>query len=338
MRYIICEKPNQFTMDVKQEPVLTEGHALLKIRRVGICGTDLHAFKGNQAFFSYPRILGHELAADIDQIDNNVDHLKPGDKTVIIPYLNCGTCAACRAGKTNCCEQIKVIGVHVDGGMQEIISLPTDILIPANDLSYEEIAIVEPLAIGAHALRRANTKKGDTVVVIGCGPIGTGIIQLGKYIGARVIVVDINDYRLKIARENFGADFTVNALTSPIEQIKEFTGGDLADAVFDATGNKQAIEGGINYMRHGGSFILVGLFKGELTFLHPAIHAKETTLLCSRNATREDFEFVMKALRAGKINTQAYITKKVNFDAILSDFDAWASPDSKEIKVVTVWD
>ncbi len=337
MKSIRCIKPGNLIIEEITEPHLSDACALLRINCVGICGTDLHAFRGNQPFFSYPRILGHELAAEVIDVATNHDRIKIGDKVVVVPYINCEKCGACRAGKSNCCQSLRVFGVHTDGGMQEIISLPTRLLIPANDLSFEEIAIVEPLAIGAHALRRAQTKKDDIIVVTGCGPIGIGIIQLGKYIGATVIAVDINDYRLKVAKENFGADFIVNALQSPADKIKEFTNGDLAHCVFDASGNKHAIEGGTAYIRHGGSFVLVGLFKGELSFQHPQIHAKETTLMCSRNATSEDFKFVMRVLRERKFNTDAYITKKVDFKTIITEFDSWASLESKEIKVVTVW-
>lgn len=338
MKSITCDNPGHFSLRNIAAPMLTQGNSLLRVRRVGICGTDLHAFKGNQPFFSYPRILGHELATDVLEAGENSQGLKAGDRTVIIPYINCQECMACLAGKSNCCQHLKVFGVHTDGGMQEIISFPTRLLVKANELSLEEIAIVEPLAIGAHALRRSQIKKGDIIVVMGCGPIGIGIVQLAKYIGAKVIVVDINDYRLRLAQEKFGADLTVNGLHAPVDQIKEFTQGEFANAVFDASGSKLAIEKGTDYMRHGGNLILVGLFKGELSLQHPVLHAKETTLMCSRNATREDFEFVMTVLREKKFNTDAYITRNVNLESILSDFDAWASPTSKEIKVVTVWD
>jgi 2-desacetyl-2-hydroxyethyl bacteriochlorophyllide A dehydrogenase len=338
MKYIVCEKPTELAFKTKEVPAITEGNALLRVKRVGICGTDLHAYKGNQPFFLYPRVLGHELATEVLDVGENAQSLKLGDKAVVVPYINCEVCIACRAGKSNCCENLKVFGVHTDGGMQEIISFPTRLLISANDLSLEEIAIVEPLAIGAHALRRAQIKKGAIVVVIGCGPIGMGIVQLAKYIGATVIVVDINDYRLNVAKEKFGADCIVNALQTPVEKIKEFNEGQLADTVFDATGSKLAIEGATQYMRHGGTFVLVGLFKGELAFQHPMLHAKETTLLCSRNATIEDFQFVIKVLREKKFNTSAYITKRVGVESIINDFESWTSPESKEIKVVTVWD
>ena len=337
MKYIRCDQPESLTLHTKSEPILIASHALLRVKQVGICGTDLHAFKGNQPFFSYPRILGHELATEIIEVNQNNDGLKSGDKVVTIPYINCEECVACKSGKSNCCENIKVFGVHIDGGMQEVILFPSRLLISANDLSHDEITIVEPLAIGAHALRRANTKKNDIIVVMGCGPIGMGIIQLAKSLGAMVIAIDINDHRLQIAKQSFEADLALNALDNPIEKIKHFTNGVLAHTVIDATGSKAAIENGTNYMRHGGNLVLVGLYKGELSFQHPVIHAKETTLLCSRNATRQDFEFVMKVLREKKFNTGAYITKKVNFESIPSGFNDWSNRESKEIKVVTVW-
>ena len=338
MKYISCEKPNQFTLKTASSPKHINGNALLKVKRVGICGTDLHAFKGNQPFFNYPRILGHELATEILETGEGSSDFKAGDQVVIIPYINCQQCVACRAGKTNCCERLAVLGVHVDGGMQEIISLPERLLLPANDLSLDEIAIVEPLAIGAHALRRSHVSKGDTIVVIGCGPIGMGLIQLAKYYGATVIVVDLNDFRLKVAQEKFGADKVINAQREPVAQVREFTNGQMAKVVFDATGSKRAIEGGVDYMQHGGTFVLVGLFKGELNLQHPVLHAKETTLMSSRNATKEDFQFVMKVLKEKKFNTEAYITRRAGYEAILTEFDRWSSPDSNEIKVVTIWE
>ena len=337
MNYIECESPDNFSLKTKDQPELKNDHALLRVRRIGICGTDLHAFKGNQPFFSYPRILGHEVATEVIEIGTNPKGIKPGDRVVLLPYITCQQCVACKAGKTNCCQFMQVFGVHTDGGMQEVINFPAQYLIPANDLSFEEIAIVEPLSIGAHALRRAQVSKDETIVVMGCGPIGMGIIQLARYLGCRVIAVDLNDVRLNFAKNHFGAGLIVNALHDPIEKIREFTNGDLARIVFDASGSKRAMEGGIHYMCHGGKLILVGLFKGELAFHHPSIHAKEASILCSRNATIEDFEFVMKVIREKKFNTGAYITKKVRYDAILTDFESWASSDSNDIKILTEW-
>ncbi len=330
MKYIVCEKPGEFLLKEKPYPVRGQGEALLKINKVGICGTDLHAYMGSQAFFTYPRILGHELASEVLEVDHNPNGIKTGDKVVVMPYVSCGKCFACRSGKENCCSNIRVLGVHADGGMQEQFVVPVSILLPANHLSDNQMAIVEPLAIGAHAIRRASVKKEEFVVVIGCGPIGLGIIKLAQMGGAKVIALDTNEARLQFAKDKMGASYMVNALNDPVKQIVEITKGDMAPAVFDASGNKHALETGPNYMSHGGRFVLVGLSKGELSYSHPAIHAKETTLMCSRNATTEDFKHVIDILP--EFPTEAFITHNVPFTEMISNFDSWLDPKTGVIK------
>ncbi|GAL64808.1 zinc-binding alcohol dehydrogenase family protein [Algibacter lectus] len=330
MKYIVCEKPGEFILKEKEAPVRKPGEALLQINKVGICGTDLHAYSGNQAFFTYPRILGHELASEVLEIDENAKGIKAGDKVVVMPYVSCGECIACRNGKTNCCTNIRVLGVHADGGMQEQITVPANILLPANNLSNDQMAIVEPLAIGAHAIRRADIKAGETVVVVGCGPIGIGIMKLAQIAGAKVIALDMNEDRLKYAKESIGVDYVVNVSNDPVKQIEEITNGDLATAVFDASGNKFALEACPDYMSHGGRFVLVGLSKGELTYTHPKVHAKEMTLMCSRNATTEDFEHVISVL--DQFSTESFITHSVPFTEMIANFDSWLKPETGVIK------
>lgn len=332
MHYVVCEKPGEFVLKEKDAPIRKEGEALLKITKVGICGTDLHAFAGNQAFFTYPRILGHELATRIEEIGENDKGLKNGDNVVVMPYLSCQKCVACRAGKTNCCTNIAVLGIHTDGGMQEYITVPVDILIPAQKLTDDQMAVVEPLAIGAHAIRRANIQSGETIVVIGCGPIGIGIMKLAQIEGAKIIAIDVNQERLAYAKEKIGVNYTVLAGEDAVDNIRKITNGDLATAVFDATGHKGALESGTDYMSHGGRYILVGLSKGELTFTHPKIHAKETTLMCSRNATLEDFEKVISVLESGEFPIDSFITHNVDFIDMISNFDSWLDPKTGVIK------
>jgi len=330
VKYIVCDKPGEFVLKEKQKPIPEENEALLTVKKVGICGTDLHAYSGNQAFFTYPRILGHELATEVLEIGKNPRGIKVGDKVVIIPYVSCGNCIACRNDKTNCCSNIKVLGVHADGGMQEQITVRTDLLLPANHLSYDEMAIVEPLAIGAHAIRRASLKKGEFTVVVGCGPIGIGIIKLAQLEGSTVIALDTNETRLKYAKEEIGADYVVNVSDDPVSKIEKITNGDLATAVFDATGHKGALETGPDYLAHGGRYVLVGLSKGDLTFTHPKIHAKESTIMCSRNATVEDFEHVIQVLP--QFPTASFITHNVPFTEMISNFDSWTKPETGVIK------
>lgn len=330
MKYIVCERPGEFLLKEKESPVKSTGEALLKINKVGICGTDLHAYSGNQAFFTYPRILGHELAAEVLEIDGNPNGINVGDKVVIMPYLSCGTCVACKSGKTNCCTNIRVLGVHSDGGMQEQIVVPIDALLPAKGLSDDQITVVEPLAIGAHAIRRANIQPGETVAVIGCGPIGIGLMKLAQIAGARVIALDMNKQRLQYAKEKIGVDYIVNVDNDPVQQVSDITNGDLCTAVFDASGHKVALETGPDYMAHGGRFILVGLSRGDLTYDHPAIHAKEMTLMCSRNATTEDFEQVIDVL--DQFPTESFITHNVPYTEMIKNFDSWLDPQTGVIK------
>ncbi len=330
MIYIVCETPGTFLLKEKEAPQKVKGEALLKVKKVGICGTDLHAYGGNQAFFEYPRILGHELATEVMEIEENPQGIKSGDKVVVMPYVSCKKCIACRNGKTNCCTNIKVLGVHTDGGMQEIISVPTDLLIPANNLSDDQMAIVEPLAIGAHAIRRSQLTNGETVVVVGCGPIGIGIMKLAQIKGAKVIAIDMNQQRLDYAKEKIGVDHIVLGGADAVKQIEEITKGDMATVVYDATGHKGALEAGPNYMSHGGRYVLVGLSKGELTFTHPAIHAKETTVMCSRNATLEDFEHVINVL--DQFPTESFITHNVDSSKMIENFDSWLDPSTGVIK------
>jgi len=332
MKYIICEKPGEFRLKEKDRPQRKEGEALLKVTKVGICGTDLHAFAGNQAFFTYPRILGHELATRIEEIGKNDKGLKAGDNVVVMPYLNCGTCVACRKGKTNCCTSLKVLGIHTDGGMQEYFTVPVEILLPALSLNDNDMALVEPLAIGAHAVRRAQIKQKETVLVMGCGPIGLGLMKFAQIAGAEVIALDMNKKRLDYAKDVIGADHIVLAGDDAIQNISDITNGDMASAVFDATGHKGALESGPDYMSHGGRYVLVGLSKGELTFTHPAIHAKESTILCSRNATLEDFEYVISVLEKGDFPIASFITHNVDFTDMISNFDSWLDPKTGVIK------
>ncbi|MCF8714708.1 zinc-binding alcohol dehydrogenase family protein [Joostella atrarenae] len=332
MKYIVCDEPGKFLLKEKEAPVRKENEALLKIKKVGICGTDLHAYSGNQAFFTYPRILGHELASEIVEIGENERGLKAGDQVVVMPYVSCGKCIACRNGKTNCCTNISVLGVHSDGGMQEFITVRQDLLLPANHLTDNEMAIVEPLAIGAHAIRRAHIQEGETVVVVGCGPIGIGMVKLAQIAGAKVIVLDVNDARLKYTKDAIGADYVINVNDNPVEKIAKITNGDMATAVFDATGFKGALEVGPDYMAHGGRYILVGLSKGDLVFNHPKIHAKETTIMCSRNATTEDFEHVISVL--DQFPTESFITHHVDFTDMIAHFDSWTNPETGVIKAM----
>lgn len=334
MKTIECKEPNQFVMKEVDVPQRKADEALIKIQRIGICGTDLHAYKGNQPFFSYPRVLGHELAAEIVEIADNEYGLKSGDQVAVLPYLACGLCIACRNGKTNCCTDMKVLGVHEDGGMREYLTIPPAYLIKTDGISVDQSAIIEPLSISAHAVRRADIKQGETVLVIGAGPIGLGVMKYAKIAGAKVIAMDINDERLDFCKSWVPVDATVNALHDPVKQLTELTNDDLPTVVFDATGNKQSMMAAFDYVAHGGKLVYVGLIKEDISFNDPDFHKKEMTLMGSRNATKDDFEYVVDSIRNGQVSTDAFITHRASFDEMTDQFESWLNPETGVIKAL----
>lgn len=334
MKTLVCTTPGTFEYITRERPLLTPGNAIIKIKRIGICGTDLHAFEGTQPFFSYPRVLGHELSGELLEF-NGADGFEKGESVTFIPYFNCGECIACRSAKPNCCIDIKVCGVHVDGGMVEYLSVPSRTLIHGEGLSFDELALVEPLAIGAHGVRRAAIHKDEFVLVIGAGPIGLGTMEFARIAGAKVIALDINDARLAFCKDKIKVPYVVNAMALDVlQQLQDITGGDMPTVVIDATGNLKAINNAFQYMAHGARFVLIGLQKENISFSHPEFHKREATLMSSRNATRQDFEHVIASMKAGLVEPTTYITHKVQFEELKDEFQTWLDPKNRVIKAM----
>lgn len=334
MKVLTCNTPGVFEYSTQEKPVLAKDSAIIKIKRIGICGTDLHAYNGSQPYFNYPRILGHELSGELVEFDN-APGFTVGEAVTIIPYFNCGTCIACRSGKPNCCVNINVCGVHIDGGMREYLQVPSYSLVHSEGLSYDELALVEPLAIGAHGVNRAAVQPGEFVLVIGAGPIGLGTAEFARIAGGKVIVIDVNNDRLNFCREKLNIEYTVNPTEGDaVEKVREITNGDMASVVIDASGNINAINSGINYLAHGGRYVLIGLQKQAFSFSHPEFHKRESTLMSSRNATRKDFEHVIDSLKKGLVNPNTYITHRVQFDEVKVDFESWLNPANGVIKAM----
>jgi 2-desacetyl-2-hydroxyethyl bacteriochlorophyllide A dehydrogenase len=334
MKALICMEPGKMEYRELEEPELKKGYAIVKIRNICVCGTDLHAFEGTQPFFSYPRILGHELSGELVDFDDAPGFQK-GESVTFLPYLNCGHCIACLSGRTNCCVSLRVCGVHIDGGMVDYFAIPSRLLVHGQDLDLTQLALVEPLAIGAHGIRIGNIRAGEFVLVMGAGPIGLATIEFARISGAEVIVMDLNAHRLDFCKNTLGVSHIINAGNACIsEQLMEITQGDMPSVVIDASGNLKAIHSGLNYLAHGGRFILIGLQKGELVFSHPEFHKREATLMSSRNATREDFDYVMHNMRIGLIDPRAFITNRVKFEDAAAGFPNWLNPSGQVIKVV----
>jgi len=334
MRTLTCTKPGNFEYGLSDRPALKKDHAIVRISHVGICGTDLHAYEGIQPFFQYPRILGHELSGELVESDG-APGFGAGEQVAILPYFHCGNCIACRIGKPNCCVSLKVCGIHIDGGMREYLSVPSYALIHGEGLTPEELALVEPLAIGAHGVRRAVIQPGEFVLVIGAGPIGLGTMEFVKIAGGRVIAMDINENRLRFCRDTLGVRYTIHAGSEdPVGKLKEITNGDMPTLVIDATGNLQAINRAFEFLAHGGRYILIGLQKGDIRVSHPEFHKREATLMSSRNATRQDFEQVMDAIKNGAVNANNYITHRVPFEMVKTEFEKWLKPETGVIKAM----
>ena len=334
MKTLVCTEPRILEYRTGAKPELTKGHAIIKIKRIGICGTDLHAFEGTQPYFSYPRILGHELAGELVEFDDAPD-FEIGETVTFIPYFNCGGCIACLRGRPNCCVYMQVCGVHVNGGMVEYLSVPSSSLLHCEGLSFDELALVEPLAIGAHGVRRAGVTPGEFVLVVGAGPIGLATMEFARIAGGRVIALDINEQRLQFCKDKLNVTHTINALSSDVgEQLREITQGNMPTVVMDATGNLKAINHAFQYMAHGARYILIGLQKGEISFSHPEFHKREATLMSSRNATREDFEHVVACIKKEAVKPTAYITHRVTFDDVINAFESWLNPANGVIKAM----
>ena len=337
MKTIILETPGQFRLTETAEPGQPgPGEALVRVKRVGICGTDLHAFRGRQPFFSYPRILGHELGVEVVALGEpqGVSALQVGDICAVEPYLNCGVCSACRRGKTNCCQSLKVLGVHIDGGMREYITVPQHKLHKAQGATLEHLAVVEMLCIGAHAVQRAQITPGENALVIGAGPIGLATMQFAKLAGANITCLELNPNRIDFCRQNLGVDQFINATEEVEAELQHLLGGDMPTLVFDATGNAQSMMGAFKYVAHGGKLIYVGLVQGDLSFNDPYFHSHELTLLATRNATSADFAYVVDCLNTGKIHLDPWITHHATPEALIETFPTWLDPANGVVKAM----
>jgi 2-desacetyl-2-hydroxyethyl bacteriochlorophyllide A dehydrogenase len=339
MKALVMTKPGEFILEDRPKPEPKNDELLLKVLQAGVCGTDLHAFEGTQPFFSYPRVVGHELAVQIAAIPRPAREaakgFREGDVVSVLPYLRCGRCIACRRGKPNCCTSLRCLGVHTDGGMQEYLALPASYAVPAGKVNPRDISLVECFSIGFHGVRRADPKPGEAALVVGAGPIGIGVIHGLKERGAVVIALDINDKRLAYAKDIAKADYTVNSKnTDPEKAIADITGGEFPPLVLDATGSAAQMMKAFNYAAAGGTLVFVGLVRTEITFSDPLLHAKEITLMASRNATKEDFSNVIAGIESGRVNTSGFVTHTASIDEAGGRFPEWINPASGCIKAV----
>jgi len=338
MKALQLEKPQSWKRITIAEPAApAPGEALLRVHRIGICGTDISGYLGKMPFFSYPRIPGHELGVEVLAVGDGVTNVKPGDRCSVEPYINCGHCYSCRRGHTNCCETNKTLGVMCDGGMTERIILSARKLHPSAKLNFEQLALVETLAIGCHAVNRGHPKTDEHVLVIGAGPIGLSAIEFAKLAAKKAIVMDMNEQRLGFVREKMGVPDTI--LTKgdgeELKRLEELTNGQLADVVIDATGSNKSMAQALNYCAFKGRLVYVGITQAEVSIPHaPALHRRELDILASRNALPGDFTRIIQLIEDGKIDTRPWITHHAAFDQMIDVFASWTKPETGVIKAV----
>jgi 2-desacetyl-2-hydroxyethyl bacteriochlorophyllide A dehydrogenase len=331
MKSVVIHKPGHIELvDVPAPDSPPPGWVEVEIAHVGLCGTDYHIFEGNQPFLSYPRVIGHELSG---RIATNAEGFRAGELVIVNPYVACGTCHACQRSKPNCCYNIRVLGVHVDGGLTERILLPARNAIRAEGLTAEQAATVEFLAIGAHAVRRSELTSQDRVLVVGAGPIGLGTALFARERGAQVHLLDASQDRLELVSDRFG--FTNrHTLAEGYGAVLAATEGDGFDVLFDATGSNRAIERGFDLVAHGGTYVLLSVVKGTITFEDASFHKREMRLIASRNATIEDFRAVVNALTEGRIDASKLITQVIGIDETAQRMPQLVETRTRDIKIL----
>jgi len=255
------------------------------------------------------------------------------------PYINCQRCYSCRRGHTNCCEAHKTLGVMCDGGMVERYLVPARKLHISRKLSYDQLALVETLAIGCHAINRGAPQPSEHVLVIGAGPIGLSVIEFARLSGARTLVMDMNPARLAFVRERMGVPDTIQLAPggeeTALEQLRALTNGQLADVVVDATGSNKSMGGALAYCSYAARLVYVGITQAEVSFLHaPILHRREISILASRNALAPDFTRIISLIEEGKIDTDPWITHHAKFDEMIAVFPKWLEPETGVIKAV----
>ena len=335
MKALSLEAPKQFRrVEIPPPSKPGAGEALVRVHRVGVCGTDISGYLGKMPFFSYPRIPGHELGVEVVDIGPDVENVRPGDRCSVEPYINDPNSYASRRGRPNCCEKLQVLGVHCDGGLRPEFIVPARKLHVARKLTFDQLALVETLAIGCHATNRAAPQPDESCLIMGAGPIGLATLEFVKLTGAKVIVLDMNEQRLDFCRRVMGVRHTVK-LSDQVEQdLRDLTDGHLPDVVIDATGHSGSMSSAFGLIAHGGRLVFVGITTDEVKFRHPVFHRPEGTLLCSRNALAQDFTRIIGLIEDGRIDTRPWITHRAAFDEVIDVFPSYTRPETGVIKAV----
>ncbi len=327
--------PENIKIADRPVPVAGTGEVLLKINYVGFCGSDLNTFLGKNTMVEFPRVPGHEISAVIEAVSEDVpEKFKPEQLVTVVPYTNCGQCSSCRKGRYNACRYNQTLGVQRDGAMQEFMTVPWQKLICDDQLTAKELTMVEPLTVGFHAVDRGRVTDIDTVMILGCGMIGSGAIIRAALRGATVIAVDIDDRKLALAGK-IGAKFCINSKTTNLhEALQQITGGLGPDVIIEAAGNPFTYQSALEEAAFAARVVCIGYAKDEISFATKLWVQKEIDILGSRNATPSDFEAVINYLKQGSFPLDEMITFIIQPDAAADAFTAWAANPGKIMKIL----
>lgn len=315
MKAIKLAEPWNISCVEMEKPTPKEGEALIKVVAAGICGSDIGAFRGTNGLVSYPRVIGHELAGIVESIpENNKNGIKVGDRVVVDPYLYCGHCYPCSIGRTNCCTDLKVLGVHVDGGMAEYYCHPADMLIKIPDgMTWEQAAMAEPLTISLHGIHRGGLKAGEFCAIYGAGPIGLVAGMVAEAYGAHAIVIDLVQERLDFAKK-VGIEYVINSgKEDPIAKVAEITGGMMAQQVMECTGANPCVRGCLDLVSNAGRITLTGWPKKETSLPTDVITKKEVDIRGARTSAGE-FQEALELIATKRVDMDQILTKTVTMD------------------------
>lgn len=337
MKVVNLNEPNSiYVQDVPIAVKKIDSDVLIKVKALGICGSDIGAYKGTNPLVTYPRVIGHEIGGEVVEVAENDRGIKVGDKVIVEPYIPCYKCYPCSLGRTNCCVDLKVLGVHVDGGMTEYFSHPLNLVskVP-DDMEWKHVAMIEPLTIALHSIHRPKVAAGEHVLLIGAGPIGLLAAQVANVYGATPIVMDLVDERLELAK-TLGVKHTINITKeNAVEKIKEITNGRMVEVVIEASGAKAAIQSALDYVSFAGRIALVGWPNTEIPLPTALITKKELDIVGSRTSAGE-FKEATELIYNKRINVDALISKVVTLDEVPSAVQQIAKHPDQFMKVVAV--
>jgi 2-desacetyl-2-hydroxyethyl bacteriochlorophyllide A dehydrogenase len=334
MKALVLQKPGQACIEPIPEPVVGDQNILLKVRMVGLCGSDLNSFRGLNPLVSFPRIPGHEVSATVVEGDSDLD---AGTNVTLSPYTSCGRCASCRRGRTNACQFNQTLGVQRDGALTQFIVMPREKLFPAK-LTLKELCLVEPLTVGFHAIGRGRVTADDTVAVFGCGGVGLGAIAGAHSRGATTVCIDVDDEKLDLARKA-GAAHTINSAREPLhDRLLELTEGRGPDVVIEAVGTPATFRAAVEEVAFTGRVVYIGYAKEPVSYETKLFVQKELDVLGSRNALPEDFHGVIKMLEAGKFPLESAVSRVVPLEESGDALRFWSENPSRVKKILVSLD